>query len=73
MDDATKVKTVDHEIELIGKDLSNYDGIDTGIFICNPVLFDVLEQSISKGDDGLSGGIKILAQRHKNEIYATWR
>lgn len=65
MDDATKVKTVDHKIELIGKDLSNYDGIDTGIFICNPVLFDVLEQSISKGDDGLSGGIKILAQRHK--------
>ncbi len=65
IDDATKVQTVDHRIETIGKDLSDYNCIDTGIFICNPVLFDALEQSISKGDEGLSGGIKILAQRHK--------
>ncbi|MCH7876651.1 MAG: NTP transferase domain-containing protein [Thaumarchaeota archaeon] len=65
IDDATKVRTVDHRIDLIGKDLSDYNCIDTGIFICNPVIFDVLEQSISEGDEGLSGGIKILAQRHK--------
>ena len=65
IDDATKVQTVDHRIDSIGKDLSDYDCIDTGIFICNPVIFDALEQSISKGDEGLSGGIKILAQRHK--------
>ena len=65
IDDATKVLTVDHRIETIGKDLSDYNCIDTGIFICNPVIFDALEQSISKGDEGLSGGIKILAQRHK--------
>jgi len=65
IDDATKVLTVDHRIETIGKDLTDYNCIDTGIFICNPVIFDALEQSISKGDEGLSGGIKILAQRHK--------
>ena len=65
IDDATKVKTIDHRIDLIGKDLSDYNCIDTGIFICNPVIFDVLDQSISQGDEGLSGGIKILAQRHK--------
>ena len=65
IDDATKVQTVDHRIDVIGKNLSNYDCIDTGIFICNPIIFDALEQSISKGDEGLSGGIKILAQRHK--------
>ena len=65
IDDATKVRTVDHRIETIGKDLTDYNCIDTGIFICNPVIFDALEQSISKGDEGLSGGIKILAQRHK--------
>jgi len=65
IDDATKVRTIDHRIETIGKDLNNYDCIDTGIFICNPVIFDVLEHSISKGDEGLSGGIKILAQKHK--------
>ena len=65
VDDATKVRTIDHRIEAIGKDLSDYDCIDTGIFICNPIIFDVLEQSISKGDEGLSGAIKILAQRCK--------
>jgi len=65
IEDATKVRTVDHRIETIGKDLTDYDCIDTGIFICNPVIFEALEQSISKGDEGLSGGIKILAQRHK--------
>ena len=65
IDDATKVQTVGYRIDSIGKDLSDYNCIDTGIFICNPVIFDVLEQSISKGDEGLSGGIKILAQQHK--------
>jgi len=65
IDDATKVRTFDHRIETIGKDLTDYNCIDTGIFICNPVIFDALEQSISKGDEGLSGAIKILAQRHK--------
>ncbi len=65
IDDATKVRTFDHRIETIGKDLTDYNCIDTGIFICNPVIFDALEQSILKGDEGLSGGIKVLAQRHK--------
>ena len=65
IDDATKVLTFDHRIETIGKDLTDYNCIDTGIFICNPVIFDALEQSILKGDEGLSGGIKILTKRHK--------
>jgi len=65
IDDATKVQTVDHRIETIGKDLTDYNCIDTGIFICNPIIFDALEQSISKGDEGLSGAIKILAEQHK--------
>jgi len=65
MDDATKVLTLDHRIETIGKNLNDYNCIDTGIFICNPVIFDALEESISKGDEGLSGGISVLAQRNK--------
>ena len=65
IDDATKVQTLDHKIKTIGKDLNDYDCIDTGIFICNPMIFNALEESISKGDNGLAGGIKILAQRNK--------
>ena len=65
IDDATKVLTIDHRIDTIGKKLGDYNCIDTGIFICNPVIFDALEQSISNGDEGLSGAISILAQRRK--------
>ena len=65
LEDATKVLTVDHRIKTIGKNITNYNAIDTGIFICNPIIFDALEESISKGDEGLSGGIKILAKRNK--------
>ena len=65
LEDATKVLALDHRIKTIGKDLTNYDCIDTGIFICNPIIFDVLEESVAKGDEGLSGGIKILARRNK--------
>jgi len=65
LEDATKVLTLDHRIKTIGKDLTNYDCIDTGIFICNPIIFEALEESVAKGDEGLSGGIKILARRNK--------
>ncbi len=65
MEDATKVLTVDHRIQTIGKDLTNHNCIDTGIFICNPVIFDALEESIAKGDEGLSGAVKVLARQNK--------
>lgn len=65
IEDATKVLTVDHRIQTIGKDLKNYNCIDTGIFICNPVIFDALEESIAKGDEGMSGAVKVLAEQNK--------
>ncbi|KAG0511472.1 MAG: bifunctional CTP:inositol-1-phosphate cytidylyltransferase/ di-myo-inositol-1,3-phosphate-1-phosphate synthase, partial [Nitrosopumilales archaeon] len=65
MEDATKVLTVDHRIQTIGKDLINHNCIDTGIFICNPVIFDALEESIANGDEGMSGAVKVLAQQNK--------
>jgi len=65
MEDATKVLTVDHRIQTIGKDLANHNCIDTGIFICNPVIFDAIEESIANGDEGMSGAVKVLAQQNK--------
>jgi len=65
MEDATKVLTVDHRIQTIGKDLTNHNCIDTGIFICTPVIFDALDESIAKGDEGMSGAVKVLAQQNK--------
>jgi len=65
IEDATKVFSENNRITNIGKELKKYNMIDTGIFLCNPIIFDALEESIKKGDDSISGGIRVLAQRNK--------
>ena len=62
MDDVTRVMASDGLIRNIGKGIEEYNCFDTGIFLCNPVLFSALEQSMrDTGDDSLSGGVRILA------------
>lgn len=64
LDDVTKVLVSDKKnIISIGKDLTRYNGFDTGIFICSPALFEALEESVSYGDTSLTGGLKILARK----------
>ncbi len=62
--EATKVLVEDSNIKDIGKDLIPYNGYDTGLFLCSPVIFDAVEESINKFKDfSLSGAIKILAKK----------
>jgi CDP-L-myo-inositol myo-inositolphosphotransferase len=65
IEDATKVVTEDSRIKDIGKQLNDHNGIDTGIFLCTLAVFDALEESIDNGNESLSGGIRILANRGK--------
>ncbi len=67
MDDATKVVTDARErIVRIGKQLETYDAVDTGVFRCDPALFDVLEQVYAdRGDTSLSDGVQALAAEKK--------
>ena len=60
-DEATKVKREGSRIVAIGKDLVDYDALDTGMFVFSPVLFDALERARSLGDTTLSGGVRLLA------------
>ncbi len=60
LDDATKVLLDGHHITAIGKELSQYNAIDTGLFFCRPALFEALEQANTAGDASLSGGIRHL-------------
>ena len=62
-DEATKVRREGTRIVAIGKDLRDYDALDTGVFVCAPVLFDALETAQAAGDTTLSGGIRQLARR----------
>jgi choline kinase len=68
VDDAMKVQTHGDRILKIGKDLTVYDGIDTGLFVCPLDIFDYLERvkSRSRGRDcSLADGVRLMALEDK--------
>ena len=62
LDDATKVRRERDRIVNIGKEIANYDALDTGMFLCDPMLFDRLESATKNGDCSLSDGMRQLAR-----------
>jgi len=68
IDDAMKVQTQGDRILKIGKDLTVYDGIDTGLFVCPVDIFDYLERvkSRSRGRDcSLADGVRLMESEDK--------
>lgn len=64
MDDATKVKTEGGRIVRIGKQIEEYDAVDTGLFRMTPEIFVSLRRVYeAKADCSLSDGVKDLAAR----------
>jgi len=57
LDDATKVKLDGDVITGIGKERVSFDAVDTGLFLCQPSLFDALEVAQSRGQHSLSFGL----------------
>ena len=74
--EATKVRLRGSHITAIGKTLTQYDALDTGLFVCAPSLFEALDSARAQGDTTLSGGIRILAARGLMRAFdvgqATW-
>ena len=67
LEDVTRVNVEDDgpmepkKIRNIGKGLADFNGFDTGIFLCSPAIFTALERSNEKnGDTTLSGAVRIL-------------
>jgi choline kinase len=63
LDDATKLK-LDEEGRIVGiaKSLTEYDAVDTGLFIAGPELLEALAHSVATGGTGsLSEGVQTLA------------
>ncbi len=79
MEDVTRVKLDDalpdngeksrsNKIMGIGKGLADFNGFDTGIFLCSPAIFKALEQSEEKdGDTTLSGAEQTLLKRLRDK------
>ena len=51
----------DHIVD-IGKEITRYDAFDTGMFLCSPALFDILESAKKEGNCSLSDGMRILGR-----------
>jgi CDP-L-myo-inositol myo-inositolphosphotransferase len=64
LDDATKVQLDGNVITGIGKEKASYDAVDTGLFLCQPSLFDALEVARDRGQHSLSAGfVKLIGRR----------
>jgi 1L-myo-inositol 1-phosphate cytidylyltransferase len=69
LDDVTRVKCVNGRIENIGKVIRDFNAIDTGVFLCTPVIFEALEASQAAGDDSISGAMRVLAREGKARVF----
>jgi len=61
LDDAMKVQTRGNRIVAIGKNLRDYDAIDTGLFVCPPEIFAYLKRAKQNGDCSLADGVRLMA------------
>jgi choline kinase len=61
--EATKVRVHEGRVTAIGKQVHPFDGLDTGLFVCQSSIFGALETSCREGDSTLSGAIRRLAAR----------
>jgi 1L-myo-inositol 1-phosphate cytidylyltransferase len=78
LEDAMKVQTRRNRITNIGKNLRDYDAIDTGMFVCPLKIFDYLERAKSRScgsDCSLADGVRLMAADNQVcgiDIGAAW-
>jgi len=65
IDDTTKVFIKNSKITSINKNLDIYNAYDTGMFLCSPYVFKILEKTIGEGKNSLTNAMSILASERK--------
>lgn len=63
--DAVKVRTEGGLIVAISKTLTDFDAIDSGVFLCAPEIFAYLERAKVNGDCSLTDGVQLIANAGK--------
>lgn len=69
LEDATKVEVQGEDILDIGKDLGQYNALDTGMFLCGGSLFVRLESAKQNGNCSLSDGMRRVCQERKLKAF----
>jgi len=75
LNDAMKVRVHGDRLVAIGKDLRDYDAIDTGFFVCPRKFFDYLEKAKRNDDCSLADGVRLMGaddQVRGIDIGAAW-
>lgn len=65
LDDAMKVQTDGEFVREIGKSLTSYDAIDTGVFVCPAEIFLYLKAARKNDDCSLADGVRLMAHDGK--------
>jgi choline kinase len=71
LDDATKVLCSEGRVTHIGKNLTQYNAVDSGMFLCTPSVFNALDQVMKNGNCSLSDGMQFMASNRKLRAYDT--
>lgn len=62
LEDVTKVKVIDQKIDKIGKEITDYNFYDTGLFYVNKSVFSYLQNSIDAGKSSISNMVHQLIE-----------
>jgi choline kinase len=65
LDDAMKVQTRNGLVAEIGKSLTSFDAIDTGLFVCPSETFSYLKAACKNDDCSLADGVRAMAHDQK--------
>ena len=66
--DAMKIMTEEDRVVEIGKELSVFDAIDTGLFLCSSKFFDYLTRAKQNEDCSLADGVRLAASEGKATV-----
>lgn len=60
VNDTTKVIVKDNKAIALNKNLESYNAYDTGMFVCSPYIFNVLEKTTKHGKNSLSDAMRVI-------------
>lgn len=67
--DAKKIVERDGYLVDIGRNLAQFDAVDTGLFACTPALFDALETARKSGAGTVDDALRVLAAERRMRTF----